>query len=86
MSFEEDEEIEAKCPLSGISCEECRWRIDYERYEDVEDCFLFSLVYKIRDLYYIISGTNNILKELVKRTIELNEIIYDLKEAQIEKT
>jgi hypothetical protein len=71
----EDEEIEAKCPLSGISCENCKWRIEYKKYPPYgernyrEDCFLFELTSVIECLM----GAVDDLKKTLVESIKLKE-------------
>jgi hypothetical protein len=69
----EDEEIEAKCPLSGISCRDCKWRIEYEKigykiygFEDGYHCFVVALIFELH-------GLNETLSALLKEEELLEE-------------
>jgi hypothetical protein len=70
---EEDEEIEAKCPLSGISCRDCKWRIEYEKmrykmygFEHGHHCFMVALIFELH-------GLNETLSALLKEEELLEE-------------
>lgn len=87
---EENKKIVVKCPLSGISCDECKWRIEHDRYSEEEDCYLFTLIHSIGELNNVMSDLCDVLikgvSTAIKRFKELNETIIDLKEALIERS
>jgi hypothetical protein len=74
----EDEEIKAKCPLSGISCRDCKWRIEYKKYSPYgerdrrEDCFLFELTSMIESIMVVVGSLNKTLAESTELKENLN--------------